>query len=90
MLQLKENLVLTFTPGLKQNLLSEIYPPVNIMVTLVELKQWEIELLDLPQHFLLGLLPYIRFDNKNLCITWYFIFMNNHLCLLCTTTGLCD
>jgi hypothetical protein len=69
MLQLKENLVFTFTPALKLNPLSEIYPPVNIMVTSVELKQCEKGLLDLPQHFLLGFLPYISFGNKNLCIT---------------------
>jgi len=86
----KKNLMFTFTPALKQNPLSEIYPPVNIMVKLVELKQWEMDLLHLPQHFLLGSLPYISFGNKNLCITWYFIFTNNHLCLLCTAAGLCD
>jgi hypothetical protein len=76
MFQLKENLVFAFTPALKQNLLSEIYPTVNIMVTSVELKKWEMDILELPQHFLLGFLPYISFGNKNLCITWYFIFTN--------------
>jgi hypothetical protein len=76
MFKLKENLVFTFTPPSKQNPLSEIYPPVNITVTSVELKQWEMDLLDLTQYFFLGFLPYISFGNKNLCITWYFIFMN--------------
>lgn len=76
MFQLKENLVFTFTPALKQNPLFEVYPPVNIMVTSVELKQREMDLLDLPQHFLLGFHPYISFGNKNLCNTWYFIFIN--------------
>jgi hypothetical protein len=68
MFQLKGNLVFTFTPALKQNPLSEIYPQVNIIVTSVELKQWEMDLLDLSQHFLLGFLPYIIFGNENLCI----------------------
>jgi hypothetical protein len=68
--------VFTFTPALKQNLLSEIYPPVNIIVTPVKLKQWEMDLLDLTKHFFLGFVNYISFGNKNLCITWYFIFMN--------------
>jgi len=74
--QLKENLVCAFTPSSKQNPLSEIYPPVNIMVTSVELKQWEMEVLYLSQLFLLGFLLYLSFGNKNLCITRYFIFMN--------------
>lgn len=43
MFQLEENLVFNFTPPSKQNLLSEIYPPVNITVTSVKLKQWEMD-----------------------------------------------
>jgi hypothetical protein len=69
MFQLKEYLVFTVTSALKRTLLSEICPQVNVLLTSLELEQWETDLLDLPQH-LLGLFPYVSASNKTLCITW--------------------